>query len=416
MTTRTPTVAAIECIHLRFEMPRESTFMTPGGPVDGRLTTLVQVTTDDGRTGIGSAYAHPGMVQVAVEHLTPFLLGMRVDDLETLWTRMHIFTRWFGRKGAAVAAISGLDTALWDLRGQVEGQPVWRLLGASSGRVPAYASGMLYSSPDEVADGCRRAVARGFRRIKVRIGWSWDYDVAVIAAARDAVGPDRDLMIDGTWRYNLREALDVVPVLEEHRAFWFEEPLPGDEIESLAALRQATSVPIACGENEFALHGFRELMRNDCVDIVQADASRAGGITEVSKIAAEAAARGVRFAPHSWCDAVAIVANAHVVAAAPNGITVEIDQTGNRFVEELLGGPFELVDGHIDLGDAPGLGITLDPAAVADMRLADPWHIPNGNYCDIFYGRDHVHYIGDYVGRDGSRRHWLADVAAPAPE
>jgi L-alanine-DL-glutamate epimerase-like enolase superfamily enzyme len=183
------------------------------------------------------------------------------------------------------------------------------------------------------------------------------------------------------------------------RAFWFEEPLATDDLDDFVALRAATSVPISIGENEMAIHGFREWLRAGAVDIVQADASRAGGITEVSKIAAEAAATGVRFAPHSWCDAVAVVANAHAVAAAPNGITVEIDQTGNRFIEELLGGPLVVTDGHIDLGERPGLGIELDEAAVTDMRLDDPFHVPDGNYCDVVYGRGQTSYIGDYRGR-----------------
>jgi D-galactarolactone cycloisomerase len=389
----------VECIHLRFPMPPETTFSTPGGPVHGRLTTLVRLTTDDGLTGIGSAYAHPALVQAAVDHLTPFVVGYDPRQTERHWNRLHGISRWYGRKGAAVTAIGGIDQAMWDLRGKVEGAPVWRLLGGTDSRVPAYASGMLYSSPDAVAAGCERAMARGFTRMKMRAGWNWDYDVAAVAAARATIGPERDLMVDGTWRFGLDEAIAFARVLEEHRAFWFEEPLATDDLDDFVRLRAATSVPIAVGENEMAIHGFREWLRAGAVDVVQADASRAGGITEVTKIAAEAAATGVRFAPHSWCDAVAVVANAHAVAASPNGITVEIDQTGNRFIEELLGGPLTVVDGTIDLGDRPGLGIELDEAAVADLRLDDPFHIPDGNYCDVVYGRGQTRYIGDYRGR-----------------
>lgn len=394
-------VTEIDCIHLRFEMPPDRTFSTPGGPVHGRLTTLIRLRTDDGRTGIGSAYAHPALVQAAVDHLAPFVLGYDPRDTERHWNRLHGISRWYGRKGAAVTAIGGIDTALWDLRGQIEGQPVWRLLGGASGRVPAYASGMLYSSPEAVIAGCERAVARGFTRVKIRTGWNWEYDTAVVAAARATIGPDRDLMVDGTWRFDLPAALAFAAVLEQHRAFWFEEPLASDDLDEFVTLRNATTVPIAIGENEMALHGFREWIRAGAVDIVQADASRAGGITEVHKIATEAATAGMRFAPHSWCDAVAVVANAHAVAASPNGITVEIDQTGNRFIEELLGGPLQVVDGHIDLGERPGLGISLDEAVVADMRLADPFHIPDGNYCDVVYGRGQTRYIGAYVDAAG---------------
>jgi L-alanine-DL-glutamate epimerase-like enolase superfamily enzyme len=338
-------------------------------------------------------------VQATVDHLAPFVLGYDPRATERHWNRLHGISRWYGRKGAAVTAIGGIDQAMWDLRGKLEGQPVWRLLGGASGRVPAYASGMLYSSPDAVAAGCERAIARGFTRAKMRAGWSWDYDVASVEAARAVLGPDRDLMVDGTWRFTLDDAIEFAKVLEEHRVFWFEEPLASDDLDDFIRLRAATTVPIAIGENEMAIHGFREWLRADAVDIVQADASRAGGITEVWKIAAEAHAKGVGFAPHSWCDSVAIIANAHAVAAAPNGITVEVDQTGNRFIEELLTVPLSVVDGHIDLGERPGLGIELDEDAVAEMRLDDPFAIPDGNYCDVVYGRGQTQYIGDYRGR-----------------
>ncbi|MFZ9397963.1 MAG: mandelate racemase/muconate lactonizing enzyme family protein [Ilumatobacteraceae bacterium] len=389
----------VECIHLRFEMPKDRTFSTPGGPVHGRLTTLIRLTTDDGLTGIGSAYAHPALVQATVDHLRPFILGYDPRETERHWNRLHGISRWYGRKGAAVTAIGGIDQAIWDLHGKMVGRPVWDLLGGSSPRVAAYASGMLYSSPESVAEDARAAVARGFTRVKMRAGWNWDYDVAAVLAVREAIGPDRDLMVDGTWRFTLPAALDFAELLEEQGVFWFEEPLASDELDDFVALRAATSVPLACGENEFAIHGFREWIRVGAVDIVQADASRAGGITEVIKIAREAEVAGLRFAPHSWCDAVAVVANAHAVAASPNGITVEIDQTGNRFIEELLGGPLSVVDGFIDLGRRPGLGIELDEAAVDDMRLVDPSAIPDGNYCDVVYGRGQTRYIGDYVGR-----------------
>jgi D-galactarolactone cycloisomerase len=395
-------IERVECLHLRFTMPPERTFSTPGGPATGRLTTLIRLTTDDGLVGIGSAYAHPALVQATVDHLTPFVLGYDPRETERHWNRLHGISRWYGRKGAAVSAIGGIDQAMWDLRGKVEGQPVWRLLGGTSGRVPAYASAMLYSSPDAVAQGCERAIARGFTRVKMRAGWNWDYDVAAVDAARAVLGPDRDLMVDGTWRFQLAEALEFAKVLEANDVFWFEEPLATDDFDDFVTLRNATTVPLACGENEFALHGFREWIRTGAIDIVQADASRAGGITEVVEIAREADAAGLGFAPHSWCDAVAVVANAHAVAASPNGITVEIDQTGNRFIEELLGGPLEVVDGHIELGERPGLGIELDDAAVAELLLDDPFHIPDGNYCDVVYGRGQTKYIGDYAGRSAS--------------
>jgi D-galactarolactone cycloisomerase len=199
--------------------------------------------------------------------------------------------------------------------------------------------------------------------------------------------------------------MDTAPILAEVRAFWFEEPFAPDEIDSFVTLRKGLAdygVPLATGENEFGFHGFRELIRAGAVDIIQADASRAGGITEVMRIGQMAAEHNVRLAPHTWCDAVAVVANAHVVAALPNAITCEVDQTGNRFIEELIG-PLPISKGLLELGDRPGLGITLNEDLVRELRIDDPYHLPDGNYCDVIFGRGQTRYIGDYTPKGGQR-------------
>lgn len=388
----------IEGIHLRFPCNPDTTFQTPAGPVHARFCTLVRIRTDDGLEGVGSAYAHPGVVQACLDHMTPMLMGVRADPIEPILERLNIISRWYGRKGAATAAISGIDIALWDLKGKREGKPIWKLLGGERDRAPAYASGNLYSSPEAVAASATRQVARGFRRVKMRIGWTYDYDVAAMRAVRSAIGPDVDLMVDGTARFTPTTAQDILPVLAEVRAFWFEEPFGADDIDDYVALRaqlRAHGVPLATGENEFGFHGFREFFRAGAIDIAQADACRAGGISEVMRIGRLAAEHGVKLAPHTWSDIVAVTANAHVVAASDNGLTCEVDQTGNRFIEELAG-PFRLESGQLLLGERPGLGLELDEDLIADLRVEDPGRMPDGNYCDIIIGRGQTRYIGDY--------------------
>lgn len=390
-------IREVEAVHLRFPCDPDHTFQTPAGPVHARFCTLIRIRTDDGLEGIGSAYAHPGVVQACIDHMAPMLTGVRPEPIPAILERLQIISRWYGRKGAALAAISGIDTALWDLKGKREGQPLWRLLGGSRDRAPAYASGNLYSSPEAVAEGAARQIARGFRRVKMRIGWTHAYDAAAMRAARAAIGEDADLMVDGTGRFTPQTARAIAPVLGEVRAFWFEEPFGADELDDYVALRRDLrdyGVPLATGENEFAYHGFRELIRAGAVDIVQADASRAGGVSEVMRIAALAHTHGVRLAPHTWCDIVAVTANAHVVAACPNGVTCEVDQTGNRFIEE-LGGPLRLENGELVLGERPGLGVDLDEDVVRALRV-DPHRLPDGNYCDVIIGRGQTRYIGDY--------------------
>lgn len=382
-------IADIEVINLRFAYPGGAGFRYAGGICTGRLTSLVRVRTECGRTGWGSVYSHPELVRIVVEgQLRPLLLGADPTEVEALWQRMYGLTRWYGRKGAAMSALGGLDTAFWDLRGQALGRPVRALLGASRDSVPAYASALLWQ--DDVAalaEEAGRHVANGFRRMKMRLGRNPDDDRAALAAVLRGAGGRAEVMADGSMRYDVAGAERLGRLLAESGVFWFEEPFAPEDIDSFVALRRAgVGVPIAAGENEFGLQGFRELIRAGALDIVQADASRCGGISEVVKVGRLAAEHGCRLAPHSWSDAIAIVANAQVVAALGNALTVEVDQTGNPFVDRLLGAPLPITDGLLKLSDAPGLGVAPDPAVLAEFTLPADQPVPDGNYSDMSFG------------------------------
>lgn len=390
----------VEAIHLCFEYPNQPGFTSAGGVTSGRLSSLVKVHTDDGRTGIGSVYSHPALVdEVVVRQLQPLLAGEDPRDVESLWQKMYRWTRWYGRKGAAMSALGGLDTAFWDLRAQAEQKPLWKLLGGQRSACPAYASALLWQSHEELAAEANRHMERGFRRMKMRLGRSEEEDVEAIRTVRRAIGPSYDFMADASMRYHVELARRIGEVLAENEVFWFEEPFEPDDIDSYAALRGTVAVPLAAGENEFGLQGFRELIRAKAVDIVQPDASRCGGISEMLRVARLAAEEGLKVAPHSWSDAVAIVANAHVVASLPHGLTVEIDQTGNPFVERLLVEPLRIVDGELRLSERPGLGVELDMAAVERHRLPDPRSIPDGHYSDMVFGKAWHRPAGAYQER-----------------
>jgi L-alanine-DL-glutamate epimerase-like enolase superfamily enzyme len=367
-----------------------------------RLTSLVLVHTDTGATGVGSAYSHPGMVELVVKRqLEPMLVGEDPREVETLWGKMYRWTRWYGRKGAAVSALGALDMAFWDLRGKSQQKPLWELLGADKPNSPAYASALLWKEPDELAAEAAGHIAKGFRRVKMRLGRSEEYDAAAVRAVRVAIGPNNDLMADASMRYHVELARRIGRVLEEVRAFWFEEPFEPEAIDLYAALRGTVGVPLAAGENEFGEQGFRELIRARAVDIVQPDACRCGGISEVLRVARLAAEAGLKVAPHTWSDAVTVTANAHVVASLPHGLTVEVDQTGNPFIEELLLEPLKIVDGRLQLSRRPGLGIELNPSAIDHYRLADPFSIPEGHYSDMTFGKESHRPAGAYVEGKG---------------
>jgi L-alanine-DL-glutamate epimerase-like enolase superfamily enzyme len=175
-------------------------------------------------------------------------------------------------------------------------------------------------------------------------------------------------------------------VLAERGVLWFEEPFLPEDIDGYVALRPRVSVPLAAGENDFGVQGFREMFRAGALDIAQPDASRTGGITEALRIGRLADQHGLQIATHSWSDAIAVIANAHVVAALPNGMTVEVDQTGNPFIEDLLSEPLCIEDGMLRIPDKPGLGIELDQETLDSLAWPRGMPLPDGNYSDMVFG------------------------------
>ena len=381
----------IEAINLLYEYPETDRFQYAGGVCTGRFTTLVLVHTDTGQIGMGSVYSHPALVYLIVrDQLGPLLRGEDPLEVEALWDRMYSITRWYGRKGAAMSALGGIDTALWDLRGKAAGKPVWQLLGGERPTCPAYASGLLWNEIDALAAEAARHIDSGFRRVKIRLARSEEYDRAAVLAVRRAIGPDCDLMVDASMRYHVDLARRMGKFLEEQKVFWYEEPFAPEDIDSYMALRGTIGVPIAAGENEFGLQGFRELIRAGAVDIVQPDACRCGGISEVRRVAQLAGEHDLRVATHTWSDALAVMANAHVISTLPHGLTVEIDRTGIPFIEELLVEPLRVEEGQLQLSRAPGLGLELDFSVVEGLRTEDPLQIPDGSYSDMMFGRDYL--------------------------
>lgn len=386
-----------DVFNLRFEYPNACGFHYAGGTCTARVTSVVRVVTDTGHVGVGSAYAHPGLVRLVVkEQLEPLMRGKDPREVEARWDEMYGLTRWYGRKGAAVSAIGALDIAFWDLRAKAAGKPLWKLLGGAAPACPAYASGLLWNTYEGLAAEATRHLERGFRRMKMRMARSEEYDTQSVRAIRKAIGPKHDLMADAGMRYGVDLATRVGKVLEEEKVFWFEEPFTPEAIDRYRAMKGRLRVPIAAGENEFGLQGFTELMTAGWVDIAQPDACRCGGLTEALRVAKFAATLGVKIAPHTWSDAVALHANAAMVASIPHGLTVEVDQTGNPFIEKLLAEPLTIRDGMLKLSDAPGLGIELDMKVVESLTMADPLRVPEGNYSDMVFGPSHWTPPGPY--------------------
>ena len=260
MTVR---IDEIEVVNLRFEYPPGQGFTYAGGTATGRLTTLVRVHADGGRVGIGSAYTHPELARLIIEgQLAPYLRGTEITEPPAAWQDMMRLVRWYGRAGVAVTALGAVDTALWDLRAQDAGQPLWRYLGGTDDSVPAYASALLWRDDlDLLREEAARYLDEGFVRVKMRLGRCRDYDEAAFLAVHETVSGRGQVIVDGSLRFSDDDAAWLGGILAGHGAVWFEEPFEPDNIDAYVALKTRTAVPLAAGENETSPRGLGELVR-----------------------------------------------------------------------------------------------------------------------------------------------------------
>jgi D-galactarolactone cycloisomerase len=329
-----------------------------------RTSTFVEVLTDEGVTGLGSCLGNPpSAIKAIVEDVfKPALVGRDPFEIEAIWRDLYIgrLERSSGPRGIGVGALSGIDIALWDIKGKALGVPIYQLLGgAAHPKVRAYASSVYWQAPESAYEEARRYVDQGYTGVKVKIGGDLDRDLAMVAAVREAIGPKVDLFVDANVCYTTKLALKVVRELERQNVFWFEEPIPFDDLDGQKLLSDATSVRIAAGENNYTRYGFRDLIGRKAVDVVQPDTARCGGISEIRKIGAMATANDLLFVPHSFGDAALELAALHVIASTPEAFIIEHDITHNPLRSELGGALLEARDGYLPLPDRPGLGVEL---------------------------------------------------------
>lgn len=340
---------------------------------DDCIHTLIEVRTDAGITGVGSVYTNDALVRGALQVLAPLYIGESAIEPERVSEKLHQHTFWLGRGGAITHTISGIDIALWDILGQVTGQPISRLLGGRyRDRVRPYAS-ILMEEPSILTQHLLALKAQGFRAFK--IGWgpfgrvSNVLDESIVRAARDAIG-DGWLMVDAGgsdahWHQGYKWAMRTADMLASYDVTWFEEALKPDALDDYVALRRNAPIPIAGGEVLTRRQAFQPWLQAGAFDIVQPDVTKVGGISEERRIAWMAEENGVRFIPHGWNTAVGLAADLHLAAAFANTDFVEY-LTGSPYIDALVATPWQLdADGMLAIPDAPGLGIQLDMEAVA---------------------------------------------------
>jgi len=346
---------------------------------------IVRVHTDAGITGIGEAFpiGPDRAIAETVDYFQSWIEGWDPFDIERVWHELYAGSR-FPTGSIITSAISGIDQALWDIKGRALGVPVFELLGGKvRDRIRVYQS-PEGETPAALADDARRLVERyGFTALKIgpfaaaADTWPWSRQVDSaeerLAAVRDAVGPDIDIGVDPHAKiFEPVRALEMAERLKPYRPMFFEEPVRPENFEALAKLTAKSPIPIATGEAVFTKFQFRDLLATGAADIIQPDMAATGGLTEVKKIAAMAEAHYVSVAPHNPLGPLATTSNVHFAATAPNFLVLEYhaDDVGLR--AEILHEPLKLEDGYVVLPDAPGLGVELNEE-VFEKYPYRPW-------------------------------------------
>ena len=342
-----------------------------------RTACLVEIVADDGTSGWGECFGPAPLNAAIVIAYADRLIGTDPLATEAIWQELYGAYRDQGQKGLAISALSGVDIALWDLKGKHFGVPVHQLLGGPLRKsVRAYATGTYrvdQGNPLEyIVDEVARYVEQGFHAVKLKIGFDVDADVALIRAVRRKIGPKPRLMLDANHGFDAVEAIALGRAVADQNIDWFEEPVIPEDLASYRAVRQGQPIPVAGGECEYTRWGFRDVLMTRSMDIIQPDTCAAGGISECKKIADMAAAFGVRYIPHVWGTGVALAASLQLLAVLPHSPLrrtplepiLEFDRSEHPFRQEVLTHPLEHVGGIVQIPDGPGLGIEINRDAL----------------------------------------------------
>ena len=366
------------------------TFLMHAGPPghaswSKRNWLFVKVRTDEGITGVGEASGWPRVIETAIRDLTPLLVGEDPMHIEKLWQKMLLAIMGHGMTGTVGSgALSGIEMALWDIKGKALGVPLWNLLGGKMrDRVRAYAHAR---SPERA----RELVDRGFGALKTG---GLANPVATVDSIRKEVGPEIDLMVDihGPPWLTTRDAIRLGKALEPYELLFYEDPVAPENIEALARVARSVDIPIAVGERHSYTYGVRQLIEREIVDVIQPDTGRAGGLIQMKKIAAMAEAHYITVAPHDGSlGPVAEMAAVHLVSTLPNFLILEHleDDVPQRY--EVMEPQPEIVQGHILVPDRPGIGVDIVEEAIAKYPSSGNVSLRDGPQEYVYFrARDH---------------------------
>ena len=358
-------------------------------PLGPTYMGLVRVSTDAGITGYSDMETAAPVAKAAVEApswsedgvsyfdgLASLIVGENPLEPERLWYKMYRGSIYYGRRGAAIQAMSAIDIALWDIMGKFYGQPVCVLLGAKwRDRVRAYASTLFRPTPEAMRDATRRYLDAGFTAVK--FGWGVfgedpKQDVKLVEAARREMGDGCDLLVDTGWfvERTPKQAIQVIRSLEPYRPFFVEEILHPEDYDGYRHVAETVDTLVACGEQEATEWGFHELITRGKVDVLQPDLTRCGGFTVARKIAHMAELANVLVIPHSWSSDLLTAASLHLNAFMRRAVFIEFNTSQGPLSRELVREPLRMTDGWLSVPEGPGLGVEVNEEAIRKYRIA----------------------------------------------
>jgi len=366
-------IAELKATPTSFPVPPEHRVALGIGTAIKRDAVVVKVTTAGGLVGWGESHhgrAHTAVAKLIETTLKQLVLGMDAADVVGVWKKIYDKQLASHGMGAGTClAMSGIDMALWDIRGKAAGMPLYRLLGGAKRGIPAYAGGVSlgYQLPEQLVDEIRKNLSLGYKAVKLRVGDTVKRDLERIHAVRKAFGDDLVILTDANIGYSVEDVRQVMPGMDELKVAWLEEPFPAHDYRSYQLAKGFGRTPLAAGENHYTRFEFNRVIEDGAITVLQPDLSKTGGITEALRIAAMASAVKLPIHPHSSMTGLNHAASIHFLAAIDNGGYFEGDVSrANKFRDELVSRPYEVDrDGLVWPLDKPGLGLEVNEAFLA---------------------------------------------------
>jgi L-alanine-DL-glutamate epimerase-like enolase superfamily enzyme len=361
-------IVDIQAFPTSFPLPPGKRVSLGIGTAVKRDAVLVRVSTAGGLIGWGEAHhgrAHVAVAKLIETTLKALILGMDAADVVGVWAKIYKMQLGSHGMGAATClAMSGIDLALWDIRGQAAGMPIYRLLGGARKGIPAYAGGVSlgYQEPPKLVEEVLPLLERGYKAVKLRVGDTPKLDLSRIEAVRRAYGEDLVILTDANTGYTVADARAAMPGMDEYNVGWLEEPFPAHDYRSYRMASGFGRTPLAAGENHYTRFEFNRVIEDGSISILQPDLSKTGGITEALRIAAMASAYKLPVHPHTSMTGLNQAACVHFLAAIDNGGYYEADVSQlNSFRDELVSDPCPVDrDGMVWPLDKPGLGVEVN--------------------------------------------------------